>query len=228
MKNKEKDKKREQKSPFSSIILFVKQKPGFVIAVALTIIILYLFFSSYTPNITPYANALTSKQFHEENLLLFNDYLVAIDEQLALPSEDPIEDIYLQSIKEDILWLQKKEMQTFNSKPNTDVLVKEITFSFFAQKIVQLNEDFSFDIGELDYERTINQAFDANIPSIPILTEDEINETFQIQREKELFNVTKNILFEEYLAKKYAILEGDYPLERKYVEAKKLILLSYS
>jgi hypothetical protein len=219
---------QKKKNFISSLTSLPKEKPGFVVAIILTIIILYLFISSFNPDITPYAKALQSRQFHEENVLLFNEYLTATDEQLALPAEEAIEDFYLLSIKDDLLWLQKKELEVFSSKPNSDVLIKEIAFSFFSQKIIQINQDFAYDIGEPDYERTINQAIDANIPPISILTEDEINETFSTPREIELFHATKNSLFEEYLANKYAILDGDEQIERKYVEAKKLVLLSYS
>jgi len=209
---------------------FAKKYPGFTFAliVALIVIISYAFFSGGAGYFSSSEENAYAKQVSEDNRAALEEYLANIAAELDGRYDTTIEDDYLYSMKDDVEWLKTKEAALYSAMPVSQAFMREFAFTIFMQKVVEVNQNSSIEIGAQDYSERISYAQTLEIKAPELLTEEDLSEIAFEPGEKDVFDAVTKALFYEYIAAKKSILSGDSALERKYVEAKKLIYLSYS
>jgi len=209
------------------ILLFTTQKRGFAVAIIVTLLAILVILLNSAQASDSMQNAAFANSLFQENQAIFQEYRTNVDEQLTQKFETTLDDDYLYSMRDDLDWLTNKEKELYSSKPNSEVYLKEVAFTLSAQKIVEINDAFSFEIGEPSYQEKINQAMNADINTPVLLTQDELNESFATEPEREKFLLYTKQIFDEYIKEKKLLIQNTDSTERKYVEAKKLLLLSY-
>ena len=207
---------------------FIKKYPGFVIAIIFSIILIAIFLTP-TTTIDP---ALEDKlyyaqQIHIENVLFVEDTQLAVEAELDGEYGDTLEDDYLVSILGDLDWFSNLENAIYNSKPTSDLFVKEIAVAAFRNRMIEINEQFTFEVLDFEPEYAISLALGKD-PVQNFIAEEDLVEVFGGNEfDKKLFSDTLNKILSEYVKEKKRLINESSSQDRKYVEAKKLILLSY-
>ncbi len=207
---------------------FVKKKPGFVIGLAFFIVlILFVFVFNFLGTINPEMEGIYAKDLHENNLAIIEYQLSSINTQFSGQYTDPYEDDMIYSIKDDLEWLKQKENEIYTSKPSSDVLVKEFAFSYFLGDALVANQEFVYESYDLiDKEALITQAINLDFVSKEIVSED-VDALFEGEDQKRaLFESTYNKLIMDYVKLKKVLLDSDSGMERKVVEAEKVIIIT--
>lgn len=207
---------------------FAKQKPGFVVAVLLfVVLVLFVLVFNFFGNIDPQMEAIYAKDLHENNLEIINYQQESIITQFSGQYYDPFEDDMIYSVKDDLDWLKEKESEIYNSKPSNEVLVKEFAFSYFLGDALVVNQEFLYeDYDFVNEEEIINEAISLNFVSKKIVSED-IDALFEGEEQRRIiFEKTYNKLIADYVLWKKNLINSDISLERKIVEAKKIILIT--
>jgi hypothetical protein len=220
---------------------FFKKYPGFVAAVVIALIILAIFIwlqTAQTPQIQ--GQSMVAKNIFENNQAVLDQYILSVSEYSNGPFELTIDDDYYHSIMDDLNWLKKKELGVFYSRPVEDVYVKEAAFKYFMDKVVEANDYFTSGPEAADYPPIIAGSLAAKPLSLSSFSEFEtafygaVDEntfnTLMLESEsnKAKFFGEFNSLFENYYSEKKILIQNSASRERSYVEAKKLLLLSYS
>lgn len=220
-------KNKSSKEAMGGLKGFAVKNYGFVIAlVVVIVIIIVLAFAQYDPAASQ-EKATYAQQFYASNQSDFNSYLQNISDELAQTQKTTLDESYLLSTKSDIQWLTAKENTLYNSRPSSEVFPKEAAFTLFAQQITQINSDYTLDVGQTNYDEIITSglALDYNVPQM--LTAEELDSTFTTQKEKDVYFQTLNQLFGDYISTKKQFIRATMSKERQYVEAKKLVYLSF-
>jgi len=207
---------------------FVKKYPGFVFAIIFSIIIILLFLASITPTDPELEERLSyAQQMHFENVLFVEDTLQIFEAELDGNYEDTLEDDYLMSTIWDLEWFSKKEAEIYASKPTSDVFVKEISVAAFRNRMIELNEEVTFDVLNFDQGYIIKSALETE-PVQNFITDEDLLEVFEDNEvDKKLFLDTLDYLVKSYFEEKKTLINNSTTLERKFVEAKKIVLLTY-
>ena len=123
---------------------FVKKYPGFVVAVILAILVLIVFILYITsqPPAVQEQSAVAKNIFDNDQAVL-DQYITNISAYSNGPFETTLEDDYYYSIMDDLNWLKKKEVEVFYSRPIEDVYIKEASFKYFMDKVVEANDYFT-------------------------------------------------------------------------------------
>jgi hypothetical protein len=219
-RNSQADLKR--KNPVSKAKEFVFKYPGFVVALLLVVLLSLVFFSASTLKVSP-EEASYLKQGHEESQAYFDELLLALEENKDFT--ETLDDDYYYSIKEDYEWVKAKENEIY-AQGFLGLREKEVALMVFVSELTALNQSFVYDFTEPDYEAEINAAITTQIKYPDLFSEADLSESFETDAQKKIFTKTLDELFTEYIGKKRLIIEGDSPLERRYVEAKKLLMLN--
>jgi len=220
-----------QKNKFSikesveNFIELVKSKPLFFGALLLVIIFALILVLLPQNSTEASEKADYAKQVHIDNVFVLDGFIAMLDENKPT-GETTLEDDYYYSIRDDLEWLKIKEDYLYNSKPASGAYPKSIAFSFFAQLVIEINDSFSIETGVVDQSAIIAQALDTNVLPYDFLGDDaDANGAFNAD-EKKVFNETVAYLTNQYTSDKKTLINRTSSLERKYVEAKKIILLS--
>ena len=215
-----------KKEIFNDALKFTKENKGFMLALILFLVSILFLQLFLTQNISEEKLAYV-KDMHTNNQLEIDSYLSSVDELLVEEKEDALDNYFLDSTKKDFIWLKEKEQQLFTSRPGNDLYAKEAAFSVFLLKIVELNEAFDIRIGDVQFDSVINQALSEQITVPFIFSQEKVVELFEGNvREANIFSNTLNYLFEDYIIWKKKMIEEDSMTESRYVEAKKLLLVS--
>ncbi|MDD2531341.1 MAG: hypothetical protein PHO61_01470 [Candidatus ainarchaeum sp.] len=218
-------KKINQKDYLKDALVFTKENKGFMISFLILLCsILFLQLNVGQSGVFE-EKANYAINMYYTNQSEIDAYLIAINEELSVVQEE-LDEYFLISAKDDFIWLKEKEVTLFNSKPVNDIYAKEAAFSTFLLKMIELNEACSVRIGEPEYEYTIQLAENNN--QIPIIfSQSKVIELFEGDvREANIFSNTLNQLFLDYLEFKQKSMQENTDVKAKYVNAKKIILLS--
>jgi len=225
MKSKVKHIVEKQDDVISFKLNFVKENKWFMLALIIFLGSILFLQLSLTPNFAQ-EKAAYAQEIYTSNQTEIDTYLNSIDAELLLEKEYILDEYFLASMKSDFVWLKEKEQQLFNSKPNSDLYAKETAFFVFLLKIIELNEAFSIELGDPDYEFVIEKAKTEQI-SVPFMVSQE--KTVLLfdgdVKEANIFSNTLNYLFSDYIEFKKKMILEENSIELKYVEAKKLLLV---
>ncbi|MFA6065395.1 MAG: hypothetical protein WCW44_03110 [archaeon] len=216
-------KKRE--FSFSEMSALIKSKPFFFIALLIVIIFAILLLFIPQTSVEASDKAEYAKQVHADNVYAINGLIDMVDQNKPTP-ETTLDDDYYYSIRDDLEWLKVKEDYLYNLKPSTATYPREIAFALFAGIIVQINDSFSIEAGESNQTEKINQALDANVIPRDFLSGDMDAQLAFSSEERKTFSDTIAYLTEKYVSDKKDLITKTTSQERKYVEAKKILLLS--
>jgi len=206
---------------------FIKKYPGFIFAIIFTIIVIALLIvsiSSTDPNLEEKVGY--AQQMHIENVTFVEGTIPTIEAELDGNYGDTLEDDYLMSILWDLDWFSKIESQIYSSKPTSDIFVKEIAIAAFRNRMIELNEEFTFDVLDFDQEYMIKTALEKE-PVQNFITEEDLTEVFEDnEADKKLFLDTLDLIVKSYFEEKKILINNSTSPERKFVEAKKIVLLT--
>jgi hypothetical protein len=215
----------EKKDVLSIKLNFVKENKWFMLALIIFLLSILFLQLSLTPTYSQ-EKASYALEMYTSNQTEIDAYLDSIDAELILEKEDILDDYFLASIRGDFIWLKEKEQQLFNSKPSSDLYAKEAAFSVFLLKMIELNEAFSMEFGDPEFEFTIEQAKTEQINIPFLLSPEKIVELFDGDvKQANIFSNTLNYLFNDYITLKKKMILEENVIESKYVEAKKLLLV---
>lgn len=230
-KNYSKEKKEINNKTNSNKQNFVDKYPGVIIGIVILIIAIILALWSIGAT-DPYALEKKEQAITIHNAI--QDETASMIEALELLEigeetyDDFYDDDYYLSVKEDLLWIKEKDNQIFNSD-GSDLYIKEFAVFIFLNRLLLLNEEFLLDFYDFDEEKIIEDAKNVNISIEDITTDFETNEVFsEEENDKIIFDNTILELIKEYEIRKKEILNGESGNERKFVEAKKLLIVSYT
>lgn len=205
---------------------FIKKYPGVVIAVIFSLLIIILSIWSigiFDPSLNEKIAQATL--IHQNNQTEIDSLLESLD-LIGDEYETEYDKFYYNSIKEDLTWLKEKDLEIYN-KSGSDLYIKQFASFIFISTLLEANEELIYDYYYFDEEEIINQAKSIMLNYNNFVI-DEVDEIFnENEIEKNTFKLTIGELINEYETKKKEILNSDASQERKYVEAKKLIILSY-
>jgi hypothetical protein len=207
---------------------FYKKYPGFIYGIIIAIIIIILAIWSIGA-VDPYAveKEEQARVTHQTIQMQIDEMLLALD-TIDNNYDDFYDDDYYNSIKDDFIWLKEKDIETFSRK-GEDYYLREFANFIFLNRLLALNEEFLLDFYDFDEELIIEQAKGVELDTEDITTLFEIDELFENELiNKDIFYDQLNELINEYQLNKKLILNGDSGRERKFVEAKKLLMLSYT
>ncbi len=203
----------------------IKKYPGFIIAIVFALIVLALVIVVSPAQSVSSADLDFAKQLYVENQVILDQLQQNILDEMDTTSYTGLDKEYFLSALDDLNWLEEKNQEAFFSFPSQEVPVKVIAFSIFFENISQLNQNFSLDIGLIDYESTILEAQRKEFVFVELISEEDIDYLFEGQEsDKQIFFNTITSLEANYFAKEKAFLNGNYSIERKFAEAKKINL----
>jgi len=211
----------------SSLIVFVSEKKWFVLFVDIFLLAILAIAITATQPAYSAEKAAYAKQLAAENNATLDQTILDMDALIAQTPTSTLDDDYYHSIKDDMVWLKAKQNAVFNSKPASEVAVKEVAFTMFMESVIQINNDFTMDIGTPNYQERIDYALNVDINYPTLITDEELNATFDSFGEISVFRKELRSLFEEYVANKKTLINTADSIERKYVEAKKVVWVSY-
>ncbi len=204
---------------------FIKNYPGAIIAIIFSILIIILTIWSiglFDSNLNE--KIVQGTTIHQNNQFEIDQMLQAL-ELIGTEYETEYDEHYYSSIKEDFLWLKQKDNEIYN-KGNKDFYIEQFAVFIFMSVLFEANEEFIYDYYYFDEENVISNGKSVKLTYNNFIF-DDINEIFNDDaNELIIFQNTIARLIEEYEAMKKDILNGNYPINKKYVEAKKLIILS--
>ena len=221
-------------------LAFAKKYPGFVIASVLAVFVIIIFFaSSLMTGYSPTSEQVSlSKDLYAQNQQQLDDLAASADAQLNGDYQSTLEDDYFASVKDDFKWLKAEETTLYYARPAQDAYPKELAFTIFMQKIVQVNEDSAYLLDSDNLDTAIAAAQNVSVPVVKDLNTLEDFFGAEVAQEdydaltadspyvEAKFLSTLNALIADYRSAKMLIIEGSSSKERKYVEAKKLLMLS--
>jgi hypothetical protein len=222
--------KHKNLDTFSRAKKIIKKYPGFTVALIFSAIIIFLL---ATVLLFPADPALQEKlalaeELHKDSQEIISGSLANVIAEIDGTYEDVLEDDYLMSMKHDLEWMEKKENEIYFSSSQKDTFAKEIAFRAIMNIIIELNNDSMLNILDFGEEYTITLALEKTPPK-QIIPQEDINEAFvDNEYEKEVFMNTFDELLQSYFDEKKEIIRSNSIQERRFVEANKLILLSYS
>jgi len=94
------------------------------------------------------------------------------------------------------------------------------------QKIIDVDSYFALDIGTPDYEAKINEAITVTLQGENFFTKTDLNEMFSDFAVQQKFFNALNEQLAQYERSKRLIIDNSTSVERKFVESKKLVILS--
>jgi len=204
---------------------FIKKYPGVVVAIIFSIFLIILTVWSvgiFDPNLNE--KIAQGTIIHQNNQLEMDQMLEALD-LLGTDYENSYDEYYLLSIKEDYLWLKQKDLEIYN-KGGSDFYIKEFAVFIFMNTLLEANDELVYDYDYFNEENVISKGQGVKL-AYNNFTFDEVETIFEESpSEKIIFQDTIAQLINEYEKMKKEIINGNYPTNRKYVEAKKLIILS--
>lgn len=206
--------------------LFIKYYPGTFIGIIISLIIIILFITSTALIDDNYAEkSAQAAQIHFTNQNELS-YLIEIIRTFKNDPEYEIDFYYYESMEHDFVWLKEKDNSIFEQRKN-ELNSRQFASFIFLNILIQLNEEAGYEFFDFDEERLIEDAKSVNL-SYENIVWHELEEIFEDEpNEKTAFKETITKLINEYEMIKKEILDGDYSSERKYIEAKKLVTLSY-
>ncbi len=207
---------------------FVKKYPGFVIALVVVIALLIVAVALMFPQSEDDTFELNmySKMYHQDNQSYFDEVIASIDTELENGEFDSVlNDDYLYSIRDDIVWLKEKESEIYLGYNGKELFTREVAFMQFSELVLSLNETFSYDILEPEYEATISLAQEKEFSVPEIIGIEDLQQIFAEEggNYSAIFDETIKSLSTEYFNMKRAIVNGNSSIERRFVEAKKII-----
>ena len=207
---------------------FIKKYPGFIIAIIFSIILICLLLSTIQVNDPELEEKLFyAEQMHAENVIFVEDTLLTLEAELDGNYEDVLEDDYLFSIISDITWFSKIENEIYISNPKKDIFVKEIAVAAFRSRMIEINEQFVFDMLGFEPEFTIKTALEKE-PIQNFIGGEDLDAVFEDNEEdKKLFLETLDYLVKSYFEEKKRLIIISSSTDRAFVEAKKINLFSY-
>ncbi|MDD3160121.1 MAG: hypothetical protein PHQ98_04090 [Candidatus ainarchaeum sp.] len=226
MKSKLKKNKIEdtKKSLTSEIKSFIHNYLGVVIAIIFVIILIIttsfmVLEAMQTDNETVYY----SKIIHEENQGLISDLINETNTTIdSNEVKTTLDKLYLKSLLKDLNWISDKENQIYKSYPKNQILIKEMSVYYFVESLIEVQQIASIEIGGPNYN-IISQARSKKSKT-NYLDEDGY---FEDPTEDKLFIESYNLISKEYFNWKKELLDNDtYSNDEKYVEAKKILLIS--
>jgi hypothetical protein len=220
-KKENKIEKKQKENISKKIMPFIdllKRKKGFAIAIIFFIIlvILVLFSSNFE---TGESEGIVYSRAISQEIDEYSDFIIEQARLELFNIEEPLDEHYLNSIIDDMLWLKKKNNEILSNR--NDLMIRMAGFVIFHEQIMLINEEFSFEIIEPDYDLTINMAKEVEFNKNAILFDDleELSEN-----EIKIFNETIDRLLKNYYAFKQEQIKNSIK-ERQYVESKKIIFL---
>jgi hypothetical protein len=228
-KNKRKSVSLIKENFFQKTVRYAKAKPGFAITVVFAVLLLVMF-ALMVWVIAPMMQSQNNdaediKVLHESNQEFISEYLKTINEMKTETQKSALDEAILFSSKSDLEWLKQKENELFLSKPPNELFAKEIAFTALLSMIIQTNELASIQFYEEDYEKVILEAKEKQITAPDLLAYEEKEVLEFNEQEEKAYEETINKLFSEYISKKKEYLNSNAQTEKKYVEAKKIIVL---
>jgi len=166
---------------------------------------------------------------HQANQMEIDNYLSEMN-LFLLENQftDKYDEAYFYSVKEDLEWMKEKDKEIF-ATGGTELYLKEFASHIFLTRLLQINEEFLIDYIELDEDRIILESQGVQLGYEHIVIWEEVTLVLEeaTSEERIIFEyVIDNLAYEYGVMKKQQI--NDAPnKERKFVEAKKLLLLSY-
>ncbi len=195
-----------------------KKNKGLIIAGIILVIAIFLLFFGPSPLglSEEYAYAVA---YHQQAQTYFDEVNAQLEIDIQGNFETNLDQEYYLSIKEDIAWLKEKDNEIFYS--GGKLFIKEVAFMLFSQEIINLNQDFTTEFGEPNYESTINSALTKEY--LPLVFPEDIYSDLELE-DKMIFESTLNELSKQYFDFKINLINTTHQ-ERAYVEAKKIIFL---
>ncbi len=219
-------KKRELKNTDFDFKEFVKKYPGLFIGVILSILIIILAIWSMGFIDEQGNEKLAQAQLIHQNNQAELNYILESIRLMGEDYENDTEKFYANSIENDFLWIKQKDLEIYQSG-GRDLYIKQFASFIFINMLFELNQEFISEYYDFDESTIISQAKNVNLTYRNIVFE-QIDEIFvESPSDFLIFESTITKLAKEYEANKKEILNGNYSLEEKYIEAKKLLLLSY-
>ncbi|MCX6800862.1 MAG: hypothetical protein NTZ73_01615 [Candidatus Diapherotrites archaeon] len=204
------------------------ERPGLAVAAAISAVVIVLFIALLISNPLASREELAyAGAVFEENQATISDYLTQIDEELKTDYTNTLDDDYLYSLKADLEWLKQKEISAHSSPQKKEVYLKEIAFSALLEMIMQVNQNIAIDIGNPDYDSIISLALSTDTNSIELFLAEDFNDSINPKEYAIKTNEILNQLLKEYVAEKKVLIGSDASIERRYVEAKKIIQIGY-
>jgi hypothetical protein len=220
-KKENKIEKKQKENISKKIMPFIdllKRKKGFAIAIIFFIIlvILVLFSSNFE---TGESEGIVYSRAISQEIDEYSDFIIEQAKLELVNIEEPLDKHYLESIIDDMEWLKQKNNEILSNR--NDLMIRMAGFVIFHEQIMLINEEFSFEIIEPDYDLTINMAKEVEFNKNAILFDDleELSEN-----EIKIFNETIDRLLKNYYAFKQEQIKNSIK-ERQYVESKKIIFL---
>ncbi|MCX6803228.1 MAG: hypothetical protein NTY48_01510 [Candidatus Diapherotrites archaeon] len=212
----------------SGLVSFAKAKPFFVLAIifSLALVAFSIYFSitpseQITQDDADYANSI----FVQNNSDL-NDMLTSINDELVLPSQNTLKDNYLISVKDDIEWLIQKQKSVYFTSKRNDVVINELAFSVLMQRIIYVDGYFDYDLGTPDYAAKISEAKTVILRGENFFKKSDLNEMFDDPAVQQKFFNSLNGILSDYTKSRRLLIDNSSLIERKFVESKKLVILS--
>jgi len=218
----------QKKGIVSNSLSFAKSKPYFVIALifSLALIAFFIYITIIPPSQITQEEADYASALFEQNNSDLNEMLTNVNDELTLTPSTTIEDDYLNSIKDDLDWLVEKQKTVYYYSKRDDVLINELAFTVLMQKIIDVDSYFALDIGTPDYEAKINEAITVTLQGENFFTKTDLNEMFSDFAVQQKFFNALNEQLAQYERSKRLIIDNSTSVERKFVESKKLVILS--
>ncbi len=227
-KNKKKTKiDYSKKNPVKQDFLsYLKKRPFFLGFFIVLIIVIFVLLLTQRQSINDDVMSLTyGKVLHTEHLSGFEYHLSQIEEQLDGDYQTTIEDDYFYSFKEDILWLKQREAEIYNNPK--DLFVKQLAFNMAFEGVLIVNENSIYDYYIEDYEERINSALSEKYFDQNFENNFEVKDTFSGEKEKfSIFLNEYNSIMRDYFDYKIFVIKNSNSVERKFVEANKIFILS--
>ncbi len=205
----------------------IKKRPLFLIfLITLITVCLILFFSQkqdLNENILSlnYGNTL-----HKQHVEAIESYLNEIEVQLNGSYDSVVEDDYLYSFKEDLLWFKQREQEIYEAK-GPEFFLKELAFNMALEGMLIINEDIVYDFYITDYDLRINSALKEEYFYQDFKTNIDVNEIFFSEEAKyQVFVKEYNKIMLDYFNQKVFIINNSNEIERRFIEANKLFILA--
>ncbi len=212
--------KKISKKSSVSIVETLKEKKGFTIAIIVFVIALILLVLIYAlPQQSLSEEYAYAALYYQENDAYLNEVIAQADIELQGTLEEELDEYYLNSVKSDMIWLREKNFDSLNS--SDELFLRVAATTVFIDRIIELNENFSIDFIEPDYEIMIELASEIKY-SLPSIIDAEL-EVELSEKELNIVNETFDKLAKEYFNLKINIINNSIDIKEKFVESKKIV-----
>ncbi|HNV01325.1 MAG TPA: hypothetical protein PKK60_02760 [archaeon] len=221
------NKNNSKKESKESILDYIKKRPFFLIFFIGLIISIIILISLPREDISEiFISTSYGKVLHDQHVLAIDEYLLEVETQLDEDYESAVEDDYLYSFKEDLLWLRNLENKIFQESKK-DFFIKELAFNLALESVLIVNEDSAYDFYMTDYELRIEEAKKEQYFSQNFENNEEIKNLFLGEDAKfEIFIKEYNQIMKDYFDYKSFVMNQSDNIERKFIEANKIFILS--